>query len=546
MSQEIICECGHKNPEGTILCEACGKPLQEDNPKQLLNMRYEGSARRSQTYNRTAIDKIWNYLSSVKVGVTLIILVLIAIAIGTIFPQNIYIPAGADPDTFYKDQYGVLGQIYKTLGFDNLYKSWWFIILIGLLGASIVVASLDRFFPLHRALKNQKVTRHERFMKKQRLFGTTPTTKGEEQLQKAEQALKEKKYKVSREKGALLAEKGRFSRWGPYVNHIGLMVVLIAAVLRFIPGMYVNETMWIREGETKALPGTHNEYYITNHKFILTTYNKQDPQYKQAIKENGSIVKSYQSDVTLFKPEGQSVLGATPKLKKLRDDQIKVNSPLEFAGYQVFQADYRLNELYKMNFTLTDQSEKKTFGKLSVNLYNPKENYDLGHGYKVKLTYYFPDFYFDDNGDPATKSDTPNNPAFIFDVTTPDKPKGETSFVAIKTNQAISKDNQYKLTFAGLDTRNVSGLIVKRDFTVWIFFVGAMIFLLGVVQGMYWQHRRIWLRKINGELWLSAHTNKNWHGIKKDIAYLTDSLGIPEPVDQLEQKVVTEERRKHS
>jgi len=533
MSQEIICACGHKNPEGTILCEACGKPLQEDEPNQLLNMRYEGSARRSQTYNRTVIDKIWNYLSSVKVGVVLIILVLIAIAIGTIFPQNIYIPADANPDTFYKDQYGLLGQIYKTLGFDNLYKSWWFISLLGLLGASIIVASLDRFFPLHRALKNQKVTRHERFMKKQRLFGMTSMTNDEGQLQKAERVLKEKKYKISRETNALLAEKGRFSRWGPYVNHIGLIVVLIAAVLRFIPGMYVNENLWIREGETKPLPGTHNAYYMTNDTFSLSTYDKKDPQYKQAIKHNGSIIKSYQSDVALSKPEGQPLLGATPRLKKLKDAEIKVNKPLKFAGYQVFQADYRLNELYKMHFTLADQHAKQTFGKFGVNLYNPKGTYDLGHGYKVQLMYYFPDFYFD-HGDPSTKTDIPNNPAFIFNVITPDNPKGETSFIAIKTNQTISKNNQYRLMFAGLDTRNVSGLIVKRDFTVWIFFTGAMIFLLGVVQGMYWQHRRIWLQKRNGELWLSAHTNKNWYGIKKDVTYLTDALDIPEPMDQLE------------
>ena len=36
---------------------------------KLVDMRYEGSARRSQTYNKTIVDKIWNFFSSVKVGV---------------------------------------------------------------------------------------------------------------------------------------------------------------------------------------------------------------------------------------------------------------------------------------------------------------------------------------------------------------------------------------------------------------------------------------------------------------------------------------------
>src|SRR5690625_8021158 len=77
---KIKCECGDVNPEGTVLCEACGKPVERNqhidgNDKtKLLNMRYEGSARRSQTYNRSIVDKIWNFFSSVKVGVWLIVL----------------------------------------------------------------------------------------------------------------------------------------------------------------------------------------------------------------------------------------------------------------------------------------------------------------------------------------------------------------------------------------------------------------------------------------------------------------------------------------
>lgn len=85
--EKVKCECGHINPHGTILCEACGKLLDEKmNQNELLDMRYEGSARRSQTYNKTIIDKVWNFFSSVKVGVTLIVVTLIASIIGTVLP----------------------------------------------------------------------------------------------------------------------------------------------------------------------------------------------------------------------------------------------------------------------------------------------------------------------------------------------------------------------------------------------------------------------------------------------------------------------------
>src|SRR5690625_1227683 len=173
---KIKCECGHVNPEGTVLCEACGKPIEKNqhidgNEKSiLLNMRYEGSARRSLTYNRSIIDKIWSFFSSVKVGVCLIVIALIASAMGTIFPQQMYIPANAvsrNPAIYYEDQFGILGKIYYQLGLYDLYSSWWYMILIALIGISLVICSLDRFMPLRRALKRQKPKRNESFLNRQ-------------------------------------------------------------------------------------------------------------------------------------------------------------------------------------------------------------------------------------------------------------------------------------------------------------------------------------------------------------------------------------------
>ncbi|BBP90418.1 hypothetical protein BsIDN1_40360 [Bacillus safensis] len=53
--KEVKCECGHINPIGTVLCESCGNPIaakEKKNSSKLLDMRYDGSARRSQTYNK--------------------------------------------------------------------------------------------------------------------------------------------------------------------------------------------------------------------------------------------------------------------------------------------------------------------------------------------------------------------------------------------------------------------------------------------------------------------------------------------------------------
>lgn len=52
-------------------------------------------------------------------------------------------------------------------------------------------------------------------------------------------ALKKRGYRIVRDDGALLAEKNRFSRWGPYINHIGLIIFLLAVLARSIPGWHM-------------------------------------------------------------------------------------------------------------------------------------------------------------------------------------------------------------------------------------------------------------------------------------------------------------------
>lgn len=139
--------------------QACGKILDErENKDQLLDMRYEGSARRSQTYNKTIVDKIWNFFSSVKVGVWLIVLTLLASILGTVLPQKMYIDL--PPEVYYKQEYGWFGELYYRLGFHDLYGSWWYLLLIAMIGISLVICSLDRVVPLYKALKVQRVTRH--------------------------------------------------------------------------------------------------------------------------------------------------------------------------------------------------------------------------------------------------------------------------------------------------------------------------------------------------------------------------------------------------
>jgi cytochrome c biogenesis protein len=540
--KDVKCECGHVNPHGTVLCEACGKVLDEQSQdKSLLDMRYEGSARRSQTYNKTIIDKIWNFFSSVKVGVWLIVITLVASAAGTILPQEMYIPPTMPAEEYYEDQYGWFGKLYYELDFNNLYSSWWYLILIAMIGVSLVICSLDRVVPLYKALKAQRVTRHEGFLKRQRLFGISENG-DQDDLAIVKQRLKAKRYHVREENGDLLAEKNRFSRWGPYVNHVGLIIFLIGGMLRFVPGMYIDSVLWLREGETKVVPETDGQYYVANEKFILENYDKEeDKTFEAAIDRAGMVVKNYQTNAVLYKRVGPAIPGEQPELEKVKEHKIRVNQPLKFERFALYQVDYKLDELNTMSFSLTNKETGKTFGDIKVNLYDPKPKYDLGNGYAVEVLSFFPDFEFAESGEPTTKSRIPNNPAFVFQMISPEVPKGETSFVAIQQTIEPLGDNQYKMAFKGIETKNVTALTVRKDLTIWIIILGGILFMIGVIQGAYWNHRRIWVQNKNGEIWIAAHTNKNWFGLKSEIEAALSETKLIIPNDQIQREKMDKE-----
>ncbi|WP_042346280.1 cytochrome c biogenesis protein ResB [Bacillus massiliigorillae] len=537
--KDVKCECGHVNPHGTILCESCGRMLAEDGEdNKLVDMRYEGTARRSQTYKKTIVDKIWNFFSSVKVGVWLIIITLLASSLGTIFPQQAYIPQTLPPEQYYREEYGKLGKLYYDLGFNQLYSSWWYIILVASLGISLVICSLDRVVPLYRALKTQRVDRHEDFLRRQRVYGVTQLEDHDVDIATIKKRLQDSKFKVREVDGKILAEKGRFSRWGPYINHIGLIIVLISGMMRLVPGMYYDKVLWVREGETEAIPGTKGEYYLENKKFTMEVYDKEKESevFTTAIEKNGMVAKNFQTDAVLYKADGEPLPGEKPKLKQEKEQIIKVNEPLKFRTFALYQVTYKLDELNKMSFYLTEKSSGNKLGMVTLDLHNPEKTFDLGNGNKVEVVSYLPDWELNDEGEPITKTRIPNNPAFVFRMITPDKPDGEISFVAIKKTIEASENNTYKMAFAGIETKNVAGLTVRKDLTLPILGLGGFIFMIGVIQGAYWNHRRIWIQKKGNTIILAAHTNKNWHGLKREIKKTIEGLGLNEPEDQVEKK----------
>ena len=527
--KDVKCECGHANPVGTTLCEACGNPIGEAEKIKdaALDMRYEGVARRSQIHNRTVIDKVWNFFSSVRIAVWMIVITLIASVVGTIFPQEVYIPVPEPANIFYEKTYGTLGKIYYLLGFDNLYWSWWYVSLLLMIGISLIVCSIDRLVPLYKALRKQKIKHSVNFLVRQKvnaqIFKEETWTAKIGQL---ESALRKRRFQVRREGDAILAEKYRFSRWGPYINHIGLIIIMLGAILRLVPGFYLNQYVWVKDGDTKKIPNT--EYYVKNQKFTVEYYNKNDFPENLGFKEGTKVVKMYKTDAILFKNENAGLPGADPKLVEVDKYQIEVNHPLKYKTLSLFQAGQQPNSLSALNVNLVNEKTGKEVGKLKLDLFNPKSVYQINAQTKVEVLEYYPDFELTADKKPSTKSTNPNNPAFILNVISPETPNGEKSWLFLGSSLAApGHQNVYEYQFDMPDLTNITGIMARMDQSLPIVYFGCFICMLGLIMGFYWQHRRIWVQTEGNKIYIAGHTNKNWFGLKKEVQLVFDQIQMP-------------------
>lgn len=555
MFQNTKCECGHQNPVGTVLCESCGKPLDEKLLKDKdapLEMRYDGVARRSQKANPHFIDRIWNFFSSVKIAVYLIVITLIGASLGTIFQQEstfINMTERSEFAAFYKETYGTIGVVYHALGLSRTFESWWFIGLLVMIGTSLVVCSLDRVLPLYRALSKQQIRKHLQFITRQQVVYTADLQGDREQwIDGFGKALGRKHYRVWREPGALLAEKNRFSRWGPYINHIGLIVFLLAVLGRSVPAWHMDQYLTLYEGETRNIPGTN--YYLKNDKFEIEYYAQDELASHQ---QGQRVAKLYETKARLYEcVDACDDPTKSPVLEEVKQHDIRVNSPLSHNGIKAYQNSFQERVRFiSVHPTLFDANTGEALGEFDLAMDGPAEQYEVG-AYTMRLTDYYPDFGLDEQSRPMTKTRDPNNPAFVFRISGSGVQDGGELYVYFPMPNERSKYYEQILNDSFIQRGDSTGrfairvenplvdgkmnnikyseyttfLNIRMDRAMPYVWVGAAISMIGLVMGFYWQHRRIWLRIDGDKLSLGAHTNKNSYGLRADVARALEKTGI--------------------
>ena len=196
-------------------------------------------------------------LASVRLTLWLLAILVIAMSIATLIPQN------APPENYARAFGEVPGGFIARTTLHNIYGSWWFIAAFVVLAVNLLACVLRRTGQLlsQDSEAPARVTRGDTQARGQRAAWRA-SAGVEETADALSASLKKRGYAVrltpGEEEGqrGLVARRGRLARWTPVIVHVGMLVVLIGAGWGKWPGWWkwpshmYRATAELRPGET--------------------------------------------------------------------------------------------------------------------------------------------------------------------------------------------------------------------------------------------------------------------------------------------------------
>lgn len=450
------------------------------------------------------LDSGWDFFASTRVAMVLILLIAAAAIGGSLVEQESLYQDWRPPELYYPFRYGEFwGPLFMKVGLTHTFSSVWFVGLVYAIVVSLIICSLQRLVPLHRALQRPTVRKHAGFIRRQPSGGEYPQPGGGDALAPAEQWLRRRGYRIWRDGEGLHADRGRLGRYGPYIIHIGLIMCAFAAAAKALPGWDITRDMWVPEGQTVVIPGT--SLAIRNDAFTIEMYPDGRP-------------RLYQTDAVLLE-DGQEI----------RQHAIRVNYPLKHKGWEVYQASYK-PEPGTVHLKVVAAATGEELGRVAADLKTPLPQWDLPGGRRAVVE----EYYHDAEIDAATqtivnKSRDILNPLFFLRFEEADGTAigAQALWVSVRPGQTLPVigNGQVRLEQVDLDLRWYSGLKAHHDRTVPFMFTGLGVVLLGMWITFFVFHRQVWVLAVGDQVLLGARTNKDRWGQEREIKRLLEGLG---------------------
>lgn len=449
--------------------------------------------------------RIHKTFSDLRTGVVLLILTGIAAALGTFILQR---PA-TDPDKLTRAYSPTMLYWLDRLGLTDIFHTWWFLTLLGLVSLSIVLVSINRFPNAWRfyARPYRRTDSYFRAALKNKV--ELPIRNAADGLNAAERALKKSGWPVERitdntesltlaasayngveNQPSLYSERHRFSVMAVYIVHASLLLIFAGGIVDGVFGYngfislqkdQVSNVIETRKGGQREIP------------FSLKCYSAGQENYA-----DGSPKRWW------------SKLAVVEDGKEVVTKEIVVNDPLIYHGLRFYQASFgSTGTLDTLKVTATPQN-----GSSREIVLSPNQPLDLDLNTSVTLAEFIPDFFIRDN-QVFKRSDDPVNPAFRLVVKNKVTNEDATLWIFPAYNEnAQGQTTTYNFKYGDMQMGYFTGLEVSHEPGQWLVWAGCLLMGAGLFVAFYLVHMRVWITAIPDArgrlvLWVGGQANKN-------------------------------------
>jgi cytochrome c biogenesis protein len=419
------------------------------------------------------LDAVLNFFSSVRCGLILLGLVGIAVVLGTLILQRPLAQEGQIEQIYAPQTIRLL----NFLGLFDVFHAWWFIMLLALLGANIVLASLERFPQAWQFFSSPQLVVDEQFVRKLPFQQVIPvgSRSPEAALVLAARTVQGMGYRIRPEslpQGTLYFERHRLARLAPYVVHASLLLIFAGAIVDGLRG-YRGYISLIPGGQTNMVeslapntPPHRLPFTLRLDEAGMETYPDGSP-------------RQYWSRLTL-EENGREVLRK----------RIFVNDPLTHQGIRFFQSNYgSTGTPKKLVLEASWPGQPRSAQTFTL---RPGEVARLdAAGTQVELADFLPDFALE-NDQIVNRSNEPRNPAVRLLVTLPGGRRAP-AWILPKVS-AGNPPNDVGMAFrlVELEMEYISGLQVAKQPGQHLIWAGCLILTVGLGMALYMSHLRVW------------------------------------------------------
>jgi len=413
------------------------------------------------------IAALWDFFSSMKTAIALLLILAAASIAGTVITQN------PDPEAYIHAHGQAQYKLFSALGLLNVYHSSWYGFLLTLIGISLTVCSVRRFRSTwQRTFRPKASASANQFAGMPRSESLSAESSSEDAASKVVTVLRSRSYHVLQEQDggdiAIHATRGRASLWGPYLVHLSVLVIFVGAAF----GSRLGFNGFVRIPEGSSVEG----YYVDHNK-------PKDLGFRVAL-DTFTVEQDAQGNPTAYKSDLRVYDGGKLAAKKVID----VNHPLTYKGISFFQSTY--GPVYSVLVTGPDGEsknadfyifmEERQDGEPNIAAEEPFQEVRIGN---EKLTLYVHGFAQDDSG------------GLVAQVMINDRFPEYRGLDAWKNlGWLSSKEVGYKDFSVRAELREYTGLQVARNPGLPVIYVGFGLMLLGVFVSFYMGHRTIRVR----------------------------------------------------